>query len=79
MKTGIRYIITKNSDDGTFEAGDRILLSKDGSIICADARGWIDKEDVEEAIKGMEYKADQAWVEAEREKLNRQIKQLEEL
>lgn len=41
MKTGIRYIVTKGSDDGTFQAGDHIWLLGDGSVACIEAQGWI--------------------------------------
>ena len=55
MIQGVLYVVTKESDDGTFEVGDLIQLLKDGGILCRQARGWIDAEDVPEAIKGMEY------------------------
>jgi hypothetical protein len=62
MKPGIRYIVTKESDDGTFEAGCRIKLDRDGKIINYDAGGWLDAEDVPVAIKGMECEIDHKWL-----------------
>ena len=63
METNTRYIVTKGSDDGTFEEGDHIMLHKDGSIICKEAQGWIDKDDVEEAMKGVDYQVDWEYYE----------------
>jgi hypothetical protein len=55
MIQGVLYVVTKESDDGTFEVGDLIQLLKDGAIHCRSAGGWVVPENVPEAIKGMEY------------------------
>jgi hypothetical protein len=55
MTQGVRYVVTKKSKDGTFRKGDIIVQLHDGSILCQQARGWIDAENVPEATKGMEY------------------------
>ena len=67
METGKRYVVTKASDDGTFEVGDHIILHADGSIGCREAGGWIAGEDAAEATKGMEVELDKAWVESRRQ------------
>lgn len=61
MKIKTRYIVIKSSDDGTFLKGDHIYLNEDGSISCLEASGWIDKENVEEATKGMEMGIDKEY------------------
>lgn len=63
MKTGVRYVVTKASDDGTFETGDHISLNADGSINCRQARGWIEECDVESSTKCMEVEIDREWIE----------------
>lgn len=63
MVVGKPYIVTKESDDGTFQVGDHISFYLDGSIVCKEACGWIDKNEVFEATKGME-------IELDEEKLN---------
>lgn len=75
MKPGIRYIVTKGSADGTFQAGDHIWLDSDGTVSCREAQGWIEAEHVPEAMAGVEYEPDRAWAqrkleEAERIKLD---------
>jgi hypothetical protein len=63
MKPGIRYIVKKGSDDGTFQVGDQIWLASDGSLSCRQALGWIEKDDVPEAMSGVEYELDRAWAQ----------------
>ncbi len=58
MIVGIPYIVTKDSDDTSFLAGDQITLLKDGSILDKQAEGWLEPEDVQEAIIGMECEID---------------------
>ena len=57
MVLGVYYIVTKGSDDGTFQRGDIIQRLEDGAILCRQAHGWIDGKDVPAAAKGMEYEA----------------------
>jgi len=54
MIPGIRYIVTKPSDDGTFELNDHIGMNDDGSIMISETGGWLTADAVEEATKGME-------------------------
>ncbi len=56
-----RYIVTKASDDGTFEVGDHITLYVDGTLACFEAMGWIDANDVPAATQGMEVEVDKEW------------------
>ncbi len=62
MQPGIRYLVTRGSDDGTFRAGDHLYLCADGAIGCVEAQGWIDAADVPEATAGMEYEPDRVWI-----------------
>jgi len=54
MIPGVRYIVTKQSDDGTFELNDHIGMNEDGSIMISETGGWLTADAVEEATKGME-------------------------
>jgi hypothetical protein len=76
LEIGKRYIVTKASDDGTFDVGDHIYLHEDGSIICKEAEGWIDSMQVEYATKGMIFEIDQTWLSKRRREL---LDELEEL
>lgn len=51
-------MVTKASKGKTFLAGDHIRLLENGDVICQEAHGWIDKEDVPAATKGMEFDLD---------------------
>jgi len=65
----IVYVVTKPSNDSTFLLGDHIIFNADGSITCKEAQGWIDKEHVKEAVCGMKWEIDQAWIDREIDKL----------
>jgi hypothetical protein len=71
MNINLRYIVTKKSDDGTFQKGDHICFYKDGAIGCTEAQGWIDKENVEEATKGMLYEVDKEWLKKKKKDLTK--------
>jgi hypothetical protein len=77
MKTGVPYIVTRGSDDGSFEVGDQITLMKDGSLSNLQADGWLEPAEVAEAIAGMECEADSARIQRRKESLLRQIAALE--
>jgi hypothetical protein len=77
MKVGRRYIVTKASDDGTFEVGDHIRLLDDGKLLCQEACGWICPEEVEIATKGMEVQIDKEWTNKQREILIEKLSKLE--
>lgn len=77
MEVGKRYIVTKPSDDGTFEFGDHISMNADGSINNREAQGWIDACDVTEATKGMEAEIDKHWVEQRKKNLLEELASLD--
>jgi hypothetical protein len=77
MKTGIRYVVTKASDDETFEVGNHITLHEDGTILCTEAQGWIEKEEVESSTKGMECEIDREFIDRKRAALERAIAALD--
>jgi hypothetical protein len=76
LEIGKRYIVTKSSDDGTFDVGDHINLLEDGCIICQEAEGWIAPNDVEEAMKGMVCEIDKEWIERRKEKITKELENL---
>lgn len=56
---GVRYKVTKASNDGTLQVNDQISRADDGSIICHDEDGgWLDKKDVAEALEGVDMAID---------------------
>lgn len=73
----IRHIVTKGSDDGTFEVGDHIIFNKDGSISCVEAKGWIEKEDVPAASAGMNSEPDREWLQRRKDRLIAELNLLE--
>lgn len=54
IEFGKRYVVTKASDDRTFQVGDHVHVEEDGSVVCREALGWIIPSEAQEAIKGME-------------------------
>lgn len=77
MEVGKRYVVTKPSDDGTFEVGDHISMNAGGSINNREAQGWIDACDVAEATKGMEVEIDYQWVDQRKKKLLEELAALD--
>jgi hypothetical protein len=77
MKILGRRIVTKASDDGTFEVGDHLYFDEDGTIGHVEAGGWIEVEDVPESIKGMESKPDLDYVRRRKAKLLEELKCLD--
>lgn len=77
MEVGKCYIVTKKSDDGTFNVGDHISKLADGSITCREAAGWIDAEDAEDATKGMECALDMSWIDRRKQRLRAELAALE--
>lgn len=69
MQVGVQYIVEKQSDDGTFERGDRIKKLEDGAIICIEAKGWIEPSDVDAASSGMTVAVDTGWLSAKKKHL----------
>ena len=54
-------------------------MLKTGEILCIEAHGWINQQDVDEAMVGMEYTADDRWIEQERESLIAKLNMLSNL
>lgn len=77
LEVGKRYIVIKSSDDGTFQAGDKIRLEDDGDISNFTFKGWLEKKDVDEATKGMEVKIDTDWIDKKRKRLLDELAKLE--
>lgn len=77
MLVGKRYIVTKASDDGTFEIGDHVSMNAEGSINCREAQGWIDACNVAEASAGMAVVIDQEWIAQRKEKLREELAALD--
>jgi hypothetical protein len=77
MRVGTWYVVTKASECETFLVGDHIKLTENGSILCKEASGWIDAEDVSDATKGMEYVIDEEWKKNKIQKLKDELAKLE--
>lgn len=77
LEVGKKYVVTKESDDGTFEKGDHIALTADGCINCKEAQGWIEAADVPSATVGMEVEVDKEWVEKRKAELQAALAALE--
>lgn len=73
----IIYIVTKPSNDGTFEKGDHIYFTGDGMIGCIEASGFIDIEFIKEATKGMEYEIDRDYIDTAIIKYQNDIERLQ--
>ena len=76
MEQGMRYIVTKDSDDGTFVVGDKIELLHDNAVGNWTVGGWIDAVDVPEATAGMEVEIDTVWLNRKKDVLQKQLDQL---
>ena len=79
MKIGAWYVVTKPSDDGTFEVGDHISLCSDGAIACKEAQGWVDADETAEAMAGVEVTIDSEWLSAKKARLLADLEKLEGL
>ena len=76
MEQGMRYTVTKDSDDGTFVVGDKIELLHDNAVGNWTVGGWIDAVDVPEATAGMEVEIDTVWLNRKKDVLQKQLDQL---
>jgi len=76
MRVGVRYVVTRASEDGEFQVGDRVRLMEDGSIMNAQAEGWMPAEDVPMATRGMQVAPDADWAAAMRADLERKLAEL---
>ena len=77
LQPGVRYVVTRDSNNREFQCGDHIWLADDGSIICREAMGWMPEEDVADATEGMEVAIDATWMEKERKRLERELSRLQ--
>lgn len=77
MKVDTPYLVTKESDDGSFQAGDQITLTIDGSVSNIQAEGWLEAEDLVDATAGMECEVDRARLQRRKESLLRRLAALE--
>ena len=77
MKIGTPYLVTKESDDGSFQAGDQITLTIDGSVSNIQAEGWLEAEDLVAATAGMECEVDRARLQRRKDALLRRLAALE--
>jgi len=76
MEQGMRYIVTNDSNDGTFVVGDKIELLHDNAVGNWTVGGWIDAVDVPEATAGMEVEIDTVWLNRKKDVLQKQLDQL---
>lgn len=63
------YIVTKASDDGTFQIGDRISLNYKGDVHFLGTSQIIEAKNLEQTTKGMEYRIDTKWIDYRLERL----------
>jgi hypothetical protein len=77
LKAGVWYVVTKDSDDGTFLAGEHIKLLTDGCLLCREAAGWIDAEDVPSATRGMQVAGDSDYVRTRKAELLAELQTLD--
>lgn len=73
MRVGVRYVVTRASQDGEFQAGDRVRLLADGCVVNVQAGGWMGAEDVPQATRGMLVEPDANWAAAMRADLERKL------
>jgi hypothetical protein len=53
MVPGVRYIVTRESENNEFIKDDNIWMDNVGRVHNANANGWMDRDDVQESTKGM--------------------------
>ena len=63
MKVGVLYVVTKSSDNGSFQKGNHIKLYGDGMINRQEDAMWFDKEETSVATFGMEVTVDIGFLE----------------
>jgi hypothetical protein len=79
IKHGVRYVVTSDSDDGTFLKGDHVFLDKSGDICCVEAHGWITKENVAEAVVGATFGIDSEYYDKKLKKAQAIIEEIKNL
>lgn len=79
MKTGIWYVVIRESDDGTLRKGDRVFMHSDGVLVCIEADGFLPPEQVQDALKGAVLEVDKEWVSRKKQEHMDAIAKLEGL
>lgn len=79
LESGVRYIVTKGSDDGTLMIGEHVWLDNGGCLQSREGQGWIDPENVAEVLIGVEVAIDREWLAACTRKMIREIAELRRL
>lgn len=79
LERGIRYIVTKGSDDETLAAGDHIWIDGNDCLCSREGQGWIDREDVAEVLEGVQVAIDNQWLAARAQKVIDDIIELRRL
>jgi len=60
-KTMPILIVIKGNTDGSIVEGDKVCYSPDGSLNLLQYGGWIDKDELTDAITDFEYEIDQEY------------------
>ena len=76
LERGIRYIVTKGSDDETLAVGDHIWIDGSDCLCSREGQGWIDPEDVAVVLIGVEVAIDKQWLAARTQKVINDIVEL---
>lgn len=79
MRVGVPYIVTRDSNDGSFISCDQITLLENGAIINQQADGWLDEDDLSDATSGMECEVDRARIQRRKDRLLKRLADLEAL
>ena len=77
MKVGVPYMVTRESDDGSLVVGDQITLLPDGSLGNLQAEGWLEADDLLDAVAGAEFEVDRDRIQRRKESLLRRLAALE--
>jgi len=76
MKIGIKYIVTKTSDDESLHKGDHITLDTDRSLCSITTHGWLSRESVKQACIGMECEPDREWADNKIKQLQKELERI---
>jgi len=73
----IKYIVIKGNE--TIDKNEVFKIDNRGYLINLTYGGWINPEDIKEALKNTEYKIDTKWLNKRKKELNEELKILKEL
>jgi len=76
LEAGVRYVVTKGSDDGTLEIGEHVWLDSQGCLCSREGQGWIDPPDLDEVLQGVEVVIDDQWYKSRISKLTKELERL---